>query len=265
MLNNVVPSLLSLVTAALLILSTAGSAASSESTTLPSIGGIGGGLISDRRESDIGEQVMMSLRRSAPRITDPIVTDYLSSIVYQLVPSAPLSDRNLTVVAIDNSQINAFAVPGNIVGVNGGLFLNAKTEQQFASVIAHELAHLSQRHFSRRLEQQENAAPLTIAGMIAGIVLSAVTQSDLGIAAIAGTQALSIQNMLEYSRAHEREADRIGIDILAQSGLDPRGMPEMFEIMLEDSRLQGSQPPEYLSVPPLTRNRVSDTRSRAEQ
>ncbi|MBC7192154.1 M48 family metalloprotease [Marinobacter sp.] len=265
MLNNVVPSLLSLVTAALLILSTAGSAASSESTTLPSIGGIGGGLISDRRESDIGEQVMMSLRRSAPRITDPIVTDYLSSIVYQLVPSAPLSDRKLTVVAIDNSQINAFAVPGNIVGVNGGLFLNAKTEQQFASVIAHELAHLSQRHFSRRLEQQENAAPLTIAGMIAGIVLSAVTQSDLGIAAIAGTQALSIQNMLEYSRAHEREADRIGIDILAQSGLDPRGMPEMFEIMLESSRLQGSQPPEYLSTHPLTRNRVSDTRSRAEQ
>lgn len=265
MLNKLARLLLSVVAATLFASGPAAFAAPSGSDSLPSIGGIGGGLISDRQESDIGQQVMISLRRSAPRITDPIVTDYLASIVYKLVPAAPLSDRSLTLVAIDNPQINAFAVPGNIVGVNGGLFLNAETEQQFASVIAHELAHLSQRHFARRLEQQENAAPLTIAGMIAGIVLSAVTQSDIGIAAIAGTQALSIQNMLEYSRAHEREADRIGMDILAQSGLNPRGMPEMFEIMMENNRLQGSRPPEYLSTHPLTRNRVSDTRSRAEQ
>lgn len=242
-----------------------GSASTAQETRLPNIGGTGGGLISGQQESDIGQQVMVSIRRSAPRITDPLVYDYLSAIVYRLVPSAPLENRDLTFALIDSPALNAFAVPGGIVGVNGGLFLNAATEQQFASVLAHELAHLSQRHFSRRLEQQETSAPLTIAGMIAGIVLSAVTQSDIGIAAIAGTQALAIQNMLAYSRLHEQEADRVGLDILATAGMDPRGMPEMFEIMMRQNRLQGSNVPEYLSTHPLTQNRVADTRNRAEQ
>jgi predicted Zn-dependent protease len=239
--------------------------AQSSDSTLPSIGGAGGGLISERQETDIGRQVMTSIRRSAPQITDSLVQDYLNSIIYRLVPSAPLSSSDLTLAIIDSPDINAFAVPGNVVGVNGGLFLNAESEQQFASVLAHELAHLSQRHFARRLEQQETSAPLTIAGMIAGIILSAVTQSDVGIAAIAGTQALAVQNMLAYSRAHEQEADRVGMDILASSGMDPRGMPEMFEIMMRQNRLQGNRVPEYLSTHPLTQNRVSDTRNRAEQ
>ena len=149
--------------------------------------------------------------------------------------------------------------------MNGGLFLNAATEQQFASVLAHELAHLSQRHFARRMQQQETSAPLTLAGMIAGIILSAVTQSDIGIAAIAGTQALAVQNMLAYSRANEQEADRVGLDILATAGMDPSGMPEMFEIMMRQNRMQGNRPPEYLSTHPLTQSRVADTRNRAEQ
>lgn len=239
-------------------------ALTANNSTLPSIGG-SGGLISGQQEADIGQQVMTSIRRSAPQIQDPLVYDYLSSMIYRLVPSAPLDDRNLSLALIDSPALNAFAVPGGIVGVNGGLFLNAATEQQFASVLAHELAHLSQRHFARRLEQQETSAPLTIAGMIAGIILSAVTQSDVGIAAIAGTQALAVQNMLAYSRAHEQEADRVGMDILASSGMDPRGMPEMFEIMMRQNRLQGNRVPEYLSTHPLTQNRVSDTRNRAEQ
>ncbi|AOY90146.1 peptidase M48 [Marinobacter salinus] len=246
-------------------LATAHAPVSAQETTLPSIGGSGGGLISGQQESDIGQQVMVSIRRSAPRITDPLVYDYLNAIIYRLVPSAPLQNRDLTLALIDSPAINAFAVPGGIVGVNGGLFLNATTEQQFASVLAHELAHLSQRHFARRLEQQETSAPLTLAGMIAGIVLSAVTQSDIGIAAIAGTQAFAAQNMLAYSRANEQEADRVGLDILATAGMDPRGMPEMFEIMMRQNRLQGNQVPEYLSTHPLTQSRVSDTRNRAEQ
>lgn len=239
--------------------------AQSQDSTLPSIGGAGGGLISEQQEAEIGRQVMVSIRRSAPQISDPLVYDYLHDVTYRLVPSAPLKNRDLTLAIIDSPDINAFAVPGSIVGINGGLVLNARSEQQFASVLAHELAHLSQRHFARRMEQQETSAPLAIAGMLAGIVLSAVTQSDIGIAAIAGTQALSIQNMLAYSRAHEQEADRVGMDILADAGMDPRGMPEMFEIMMRQNRLQGNRVPEYLSTHPLTQSRVSDTRNRAEQ
>lgn len=250
---------------ALTFLLAVSSAAKAQNANLPNIGGTGGGLISGQQESDIGQQVMVSLRQSAPRITDPLIYDYLSAIIYRLVPSAPLENRDITLALIDSPALNAFAVPGGIVGINGGLFLNATTEQQFASVLAHELAHLSQRHFARRLEQQEASTPLTIAGMIAGIVLSAVTQSDIGIAAIAGTQALAIQNMLAYSRAHEQEADRVGLDILATAGMDPRGMPEMFEIMMRQNRLQGNNVPEYLSTHPLTQSRVADTRNRAEQ
>ncbi|HET8850716.1 MAG TPA: M48 family metalloprotease [Marinobacter sp.] len=238
--------------------------AAGQETDLPSIGS-GGGLISSQQEADIGRQVLTSIRRSLPQLRDPIAFEYLNNITYRLVPYAPLDDRNLTLVMVDSPAINAFAVPGGIVGVNGGLFLNARTEQQFASVMAHELAHLSQRHFARRLEQQQTNTPLVLAGMIAGIILSAVTQSDIGIAAIAGTQALTVQNMLAYSRAHEQEADRVGMDILASAGMDPRGMPEMFEIMMRQNRLQGNRMPEYLSTHPLTQSRVSDTRNRAEQ
>lgn len=238
--------------------------AQAQEASLPSIGG-SGGLISGQQEADIGQQVMASIRRSAPQIQDPLIYDYLQAITYRLVPSAPLDNRDLKLVLIDSPALNAFAVPGGIVGVNGGLFLKAATEQQFASVMAHELAHLSQRHFARRMAQQEASAPLTLAGMIAGIVLSAITQSDIGIAAIAGTQALSVQNMLAYSRAHEQEADRVGMEILANAGLDPRGMPEMFEVMMRQNRLQGNQLPEYLSTHPLTQNRVADSRNRAEQ
>ncbi|WP_404362128.1 M48 family metalloprotease [Marinobacter sp.] len=239
--------------------------ATGKEAPLPTFGGTGGGLISDQMEQQIGQQVLRSIRRSADQVTDPLVNDYMESIVYQLVPSVPLKDRQMSIVVIDSPAINAFAVPGNVIGVNGGLFLNARTEQQFASVVAHELAHLSQRHFARRMEQQETSAPLTIGGMIAGIILSAVTKSDAGIAAIMGTQALAAQNMLKYSRANEQEADRVGLEILAESGMDPRGMPEMFEIMMRQNRMQGNRMPEYLSTHPLTQSRVSDTRSRAEQ
>ncbi|WP_372965428.1 M48 family metalloprotease [Marinobacter sp.] len=254
------------IAAALLMAATLASAPSlnAQSANLPSFGG-SGGLIAGQQEASIGQQVMTSIRRSAPQIEDPLVYDYLNNIIYRLVPSAPLDNRNLSLVLIDSPALNAFAVPGGVVGVNGGLFLNAATEQQFASVLAHELAHLSQRHFARRMEQNETSAPLTLAGMIAGIVLSAVTQSDIGIAAIAGTQALALQNMLAYSRAHEQEADRVGMDILASAGMDPRGMPEMFEIMMRQNRLQGNQMPEYLSTHPLTQSRVADTQNRAEQ
>lgn len=255
-----VPGLLLTATLSLPVL-----AAPPDPSPLPTLGGAGGGLISDQQEAQIGQQVLRSLRQSAPKIKDTLVQDYLDAIIHRLIPSVPLNDKQFTVVAIDSPDINAFAVPGNIIGVNGGLFLNAETEQEFGSVIAHELAHLGQRHFARRLEQQETSAPLTMAGMIAGIVLSAVTRSDIGIAAIAGTQAMSVQNQLQYSRANEQEADRMGLQILADAGMDPRGMPRMFDILQRQNRLQGNQIPEYLSTHPLTQSRVSDTRNRAEQ
>ncbi|MDX1588919.1 MAG: M48 family metalloprotease [Oleiphilaceae bacterium] len=237
-------------------------ALSPASDELPSMAGAGGGLISSQQEQAIAEQVMAALRQDAPLLHDPLMMDYLTSLTYRLVPNAELDDRNLTLVILDESQINAFAVPGGIIGVNAGLFYHAETEHQFASVIAHEIAHLSQRHYSRRLEQQRMDTPLTVAGIVAGILLAAATGSDAGIAAIAGTQAVAIDKMLRYSRYHEQEADRVGIEILHRSGFNPRGMPEMFSQMQNRAR---NRAPEYLSTHPLTESRVADSRNRAEQ
>ncbi|TVP55560.1 MAG: M48 family peptidase [Halomonadaceae bacterium] len=229
---------------------------------LPSMAGAGGGLVSGQQERAIAEQVMVALRRSAPLLEDPLMLDYLTDVTYRLVPNAELDDRNLTLIILDEPQLNAFAVPGGLIGINAGLFSYAETEHQFASVIAHEIAHLSQRHYSRRMEQQQRDTPFTVAALVAGILLAAATGSDAGIAAIAGTQAIAIDNMLRYSRFHEQEADRVGIEMMHRSGFDPRGMPDMFSQM---QRSAGSRPPEYLSTHPLTESRVADSRNRAEQ
>lgn len=229
---------------------------------LPSMGG--GGLLAEQQEREIGRRVLMQLRRHAPLLNDPPTREYLEDTIHRMIPHAPLEDRRMTFVILDDPSLNAFAVPGNIIGVNAGLFLNAHTEHEFAGVIAHEIAHLSQRHFARRMEQQQRSTPLTVAGLLAGLILTAATGSQAGIAAIAGTQALAIDSMLRYSRAHEEEADRLGLAIMARADYDPAGMPAMFERMLKQARLQGNRPPEFLSTHPLTESRVSDTRARVE-
>ncbi|TDT42961.1 putative Zn-dependent protease [Halospina denitrificans] len=232
------------------------------SDELPTLGG--SGLLAEQQEEEIGQRVLVQLRRNAPLLSDPVLTEYLENTLYQIIPHAPMEDRSISIVAIDDPSLNAFAVPGNVVGVHAGLFLSAQSEHEFAAVMAHEIAHLSQRHYARRLEQQERSTPLTIAGILAGIILTAATGSQAGIATIAGTQALAIDTMLRHSRAHEQEADRLGLELLAEAGYDPAGMPAMFERMLRQARLQGNRPPEYLSTHPLTESRVSDTRARVK-
>lgn len=231
-----------------------------EDDRLPAIGS--GGLIAGQQESAIGRKVLTQLRRNAPLVSDPMLQEYFEDTLHRMIPHAPLQDRDITALIINEPSLNAFAVPGNIIGIHTGLFRVAESEHEFAGVIAHEIAHLSQRHYARRLEQQERSTPLTIAGMLAGLILTAATGSEAGIAAIAGTQALAIDQMLRHSRAHEQEADRLGLEIMARAGYDPAGMPAMFERMLDQARLQGNRPPEYLSTHPLTESRVSDTRGR---
>ncbi|MGM0449942.1 MAG: M48 family metalloprotease [Pseudomonadota bacterium] len=238
-------------------------AVSAEENELPAIGS--GGLIAGQQERAIGRQVLTQIQRSAPLVSDPMLQEYFEDTLHRMIPHAPLQDRDITPLIINDPSLNAFAVPGNIIGIHTGLFRTAESEHEFAGVIAHEIAHLSQRHYARRLEQQERSTPLTIAGMLAGLILTAATGSEAGIAAMAGTQALAIDQMLRHSRAHEQEADRLGIEIMAEAGYDPAGMPSMFERMLSQARLQGNRPPEYLSTHPLTESRVSDTRSRVSE
>jgi predicted Zn-dependent protease len=232
---------------------------------LPTLGNASSRLISIEQERKLGTAWLNSLRGQVATYEQPVVEDYLSQLVYSLAPNSAVEDRDFRFVILNSSELNAFAVPGSVVGINAGLFLHAGTEDEFASVLAHELAHLSQRHYARRLEQQKLSTPLTLAGVLASVILAATAGSDAGMATLASTQALSVEKSLAYSRQNEEEADRIGIETLYASSYNPQAMPMMFERMLKNSRLRGSSLPEYLSTHPLSENRVSDTKNRADQ
>ncbi len=228
---------------------------------LPDLGN-SSGSITPSQEQALGNAWLRSLRGQVPMYEDPLVGQYIQDLVFKLAPFSQLTDRNLSTIVIDSSALNAFAVPGGIIGINGGLFLYAQTEQEFASVIAHELGHLSQRHFARRLEESKAHTALSMAGILASVILAATAGSDAGLAALASTQALSIQEQLSYSRLNEQEADRVGMETLAAAGMEVRSMPSMFERMLKSSRYN-SQVPEYLRTHPLTESRIADTANRA--
>jgi len=228
---------------------------------LPDLGG-SNALITPAQERQLGHAWLRSLRRQVATFEDPLAVQYVKDITYQLAPYSQLSDRSLSTVIVDSNELNAFAVPGGVIGINAGLFLFAKTEQEFSSVIAHEMAHLSQRHFARRLEESQNQTALSLAGILASLIVAVAAGSDAGVAALAGSQAYSVQNQLNYSRLNEQEADRIGLETLAAIGMEVRAMPAMFGRMLRTSRFNRKLP-EYLRTHPLTESRVADTASRA--
>ena len=232
---------------------------------LPSLGNASSEAISLDNEKRLGAAWLRSLLGQVDTFEHPIVENYLSELVYSLAPNSSVVDREFSFVILDSKALNAFAVPGSVIGVNAGLFIHALSEQEFASVMAHELAHIGQRHYARRLEKQKTATPLTFAGILASVVIAATAGSEAGVAALASTQAFAAENQLSFSRQNEEEADRIGIATMFESGYDPRAMPVMFERMYRQTRIQGVQLPEYLSTHPLSENRISDTRNRATQ
>jgi predicted Zn-dependent protease len=230
---------------------------------LPDLGNEGASLISNQHEYDLGRTWLMQFRRQAPLVDDPLLTDYLEHLLYKLAVNSELVDRRLDLVVVDNPTMNAFAVPGGVVGVHNGLFKFAENEDQLASVLAHELAHLSQRHFARRVEQQQAAYLPTMAGLLAGLVLAATAGGGAGIAAITATQAAALQNQLNYSRSNEQEADRVGMQTLVKTGMSPDAVGDMFERMQFGSRYSRGNVPEFLLTHPVTSSRIADARGRA--
>jgi beta-barrel assembly-enhancing protease len=231
---------------------------------LPSLGDASSSLVSPQQEHQLGRAWLGLLRGHVSQLSDPQLKEFVESSVYRLSETSQLQDRRLEFVLLDSPQINAFAAPGGIIGVNGGLFLYAQTEAEYASVMAHELAHLSQRHFARGLEAQQRMQVPMMAAMLAGIVAAAAGAGDVGIATIASTQAAAIQEQRRFSRQNEQEADRIGLVNLEKAGFDPRAMPSMFERLMRQYRYD-RKPPEFLLTHPVSESRIADTRNRAEQ
>jgi len=224
-----------------------------------------GNAVSLSQEYLMGRAWLMQFRRQAPILSDPLIQDYTENLIYRLAVTSQLRERRLEVVLVNNKSINAFAVPGGVVGVHNGLLLAAQSEAQVASVLGHELAHLSQRHFSRGQENAAKTGKMALAGMLAGMVAVAAGGGDAGIAAIAGSQAASQDASLRYSRLHEQEADRVGMQNQVAAGMDPKGAAGMFSVMQAQSRKYGSRPPEFLMTHPLTESRIADARNRAAQ
>jgi predicted Zn-dependent protease len=232
-----------------------------QQTSIPDFGE--GNAVSLTQEYYLGRAWLMSFRRQAPMLNDAQVQDYIEGLVYRLAETSQLRERRLEIVLVRNKTINAFAVPGGIVGVHSGLILKAENEAQLASVLAHELAHLSQRHFSRGVENRKKSSAASMAGLLGGLVLIAAGSADAGVGAMMGGQALAMDSQLRYSRLHEQEADRIGMQNQVAAGLDPGGAAGMFTVMQRDSRNYGARPPEFLLTHPLTEKRIADARNRA--
>ncbi len=249
----------------LLVTASIGIADNSPTDNLPDLGDVTASRYSAQQEHDLGRTWLKMFRNSVKTIDDPLIQDYIESLLYRLVSNSELKDRRLETVVVDNPTINAFAVPGGVIGVHSGLFLNTDNEAQFAGVLAHEIAHISQRHFTRSLDQSAQSTIPTLAGLLAGVVLAATAGADAGIAAITATQAAALDSQLRFSRQNEQEADRLGMETLSKAGMDPNAIPAMFENMGQNLRYARSKPPEFLLTHPLTDSRISDSKNRARQ
>lgn len=229
---------------------------------VPVLGDTSSTIISPQQEYELGQLVLKAYRAQMPTSTDPVIYSYLHQLVADLAKYSELDIKDFDLLVIESPQINAFAAPGRVIGVNTGVFLTAESEDQLAAIIAHELAHLSQRHIARQMIAQKNATLPTLAGILAGIALAAAGGADAGMAAITATQAAAIDQRLRFTRSFEQEADRIAIQTLAKAGRNPEAAGEMFEVMLRSQRYS-RRPPEFLSTHPVTESRIADARSRA--
>lgn len=240
-------------------------AANIRAAELPVLGDRSSAHVSPALERQLAEVALKQIRANVETIADPILKYYVHVNIHRLAEHSDWKEPNLVTVLIDNPEINAFAVPGGIVGVNLGLLRYAQDESEYSAVIAHELAHLGQRHYARSLEEQRAMTPWVVAGVIASIAIAAAGGSgDAGMATMFGTQALAQDKALRFSRTREKEADRIGLNTLAEAGLDPHGVARMFERMQKAFRFV-DRPPEFLLTHPLTESRITDARNQAQR
>jgi predicted Zn-dependent protease len=247
------------------VASTASYAAPDE-LKLPNLGESSTSMFSSQFEYQLGRAWLREFRSQVPTVDDPLLFDYLENLIYKLVNHSKLEDRRIDLVIVDNPTLNAFAVPGGVIGIHNGLFLWAESEDELATVLAHEIAHLSQRHFSRGVEFQQKLQPVALAAMLASLVLMATAGGNAGMAALSATQAATQDSALQYSRGNEQEADRIGMQTIVDADMDPQAAPAMFERMLHATRYsRDDQMPEFLRSHPLSENRIADTRNRARK
>ena len=229
---------------------------------LPDLGESARAEMPQQLERRIGESIMNDIRLHEPSyVDDPEINEYLSRLGQRLVASSADSAGDFHFFAIRDGQVNAFAMFGGYIGVNTGTILTSQTESELAGVMAHEISHVTQHHLARQISTQKQQSVL---GMIAMAValLAARSNSQAAGGAMAGSEAAMVQSYLAYSRDFEREADRIGFDVLEKAGYDPRGMADFFERLQRSSRVYENNAPVYMRSHPITVERISDMQNR---
>lgn len=231
---------------------------------LPDFGSSADTIMSRAEERDLGQEFMKWVRKALPISDDPVLTDYIQTLGQQLVASSG-NPGHYDFFLIEEPTVNAFAGPDGRIGIFAGLILASQTEGELAAVVAHELAHVSQDHLMRSFEAQRQMALPATALLLAAAVLGATVDANIGAAGLMGVQGAAAQKQINFTRANEEEADRIGIDTLARAGHNPYAMPGFFQRLAKTTRISDSKAPEFLRTHPVTTSRIADAMNRARQ
>lgn len=230
-------------------------------SSLPDIGSSADAILSPVEEERLGKAFMQYIRKLLNIVDDPEIVQYIQSIGHRLSDRIADGRTNFAFFVVANPSVNAFAGPAGNIAVHSGLILTAQSESELASVLSHEIAHVTQRHLLRSFKKSERLSVPTAVGVLAALLIGSQSP-EAGQAALAAVVAGSVQMKINFTRANESEADRLGLKILVNAGYDPNSMPKFFERMQSATRLYGDRVPEYLRTHPITHARIADTRSR---
>ncbi|MEO6801111.1 MAG: M48 family metalloprotease [Rhodanobacter sp.] len=251
---------------ALITASLACTAAAQDDVRLPDLGSSAEALISPQEAQDYGASMLRQMRALNMVVDDPLLDDYINDLGHRLASNSDKPKDQFTFFIAKDPEINAFAAPGGYIAVNSGLFTITRDESELASVIAHEIGHITQNHLQRAFEDSKKDAPLMALVLLGAIAAGAGSHSgDAPMAVLAGGQGLIAQKSINFTRKDEIEADRVGIQTLARAGFDPDAMAEFFQRMQDvlSTGAGGQDVPALLQSHPVTTMRISDAKARA--
>ena len=228
---------------------------------LPDLGDYSETIIGAHEEAIIGSQILQQVQQSNTVIHDVEIEDYLYNLTDQLVSASDFSGSRLKFFIVDDSSINAFAMLGGVIGVHTGLILSANSESELASVLSHEIAHVTQRHIARLVGKLQKDSFKSYLGLGLALLL-ARSNPELAKGALVVSQALGVQTVLDFTRENEKEADRVGLKILHKAGFDARGFIDFFKTLQRGSQYSIGAAPSFLRTHPITSERISDIENR---
>jgi len=259
--KSLIRVLLAVISCALVFVSGAGA----DDIQLPDLGSPADTVLSQNDEAQIGSAIMRDIRNSGQVVEDPLVTEYINQIGNKIAAQTNNGDYDFTFFVIKDSRINAFALPGGYIGIHTGLLEATRSEDELAGVLAHEVAHVTQRHIARAIHASSRQSILSTAIMLGAVLAGAASgSSDAMQAGMAVAQGTAMQQQINFTRSNEHEADRIGISALAGAGFDPYGMASFFNVLSrQTTRAPNERTPEFLMTHPVTSSRIAEARDRA--